>query len=534
MSAATATTASPSSPWSPLRRPMFRALYLAQFASNCGTFMQLVGAQWLMGDLGGSALEVSLVQAATSLPMFLLVLPSGALGDVLDRRRLLIGAQLWMLVVAAALAALTVSDAMSPQALLGLTFALGAGAALTIPSFQAVMPELVDRPEIPQGAALNGVNFNVARAVGPAIGGAVIAASGPGWVFAINAISFLGTLAVLGVWRRPPPPRAFGTEHVWSAVSAGARFVRAAPNFRVILIRAAAFMIPAGALWALLPVLARDTLGLGSGGYGLLLGAVGGGAIAGAFLLPPLRARMSLNVLVGGASLAYAAAALVAGTVHEVAVVVAALLVAGLAWIAVLSSLNGSAQTLLPDWARARGLAYYTLTFQGGQTVGAIAWGTVAETAGVEWAFAAAAAIVVAGVLLLGRRERLVALDIDVRPAQHWSEPHLLIDPATQRGPVLVTIEWRVRDADVEAYREAMRPVERARRRSGARRWTLYRDAQDPERFVEAFTVASWEEHVRQQQRVTVRDVELEQRARDLAMNGEHLEVRRLFGADRP
>lgn len=521
---ATATTVSA---WAPLRRPMFRALYIAQFASNCGTFMQLVGAQWLMGDLGGTALQVSLIQTATSLPVFLLVLPSGALGDILDRRRLLIVSQLWMMLAAAALTVLTFTDAMTPGLLLALTFAIGSGTALTIPSFQAVMPELVGRREIPQGAALNGVNFNVARAVGPALGGVVIAAAGPEWVFAVNAVSFLGTMSVLALWRREPPPRSFGVEHVWTAVAAGARFVRSAPALKVVLVRAAVFMPFAGAMWALLPVLARDELELGSDGYGLLLGSVGVGAIAGAFVLPRLRARFELNTVVGGSALAFAAATLVAGTVHLVPVVVLALVFGGLAWIGVLSSLNASAQTLLPDWARARGLAYYTLTFQGGQALGAVVWGVIAHGAGVEWAFASAAAGVALGVLV-GVRERLVALDLDLRPAGEWSEPHMVIEPRPESGPVLVVVDWIVPVDRHAEFREAMAPVERARRRTGARRWGLYCDAEDATRFIEVYTVATWEEHVRQMQRVTVRDRELEQPARDLA-EGEPV-LRRYFG----
>jgi MFS family permease/quinol monooxygenase YgiN len=517
------------SAWAPLRHPMFRALYVAQFASNCGTFMQLVGAQWLMGDLGGSALEVSLVQSATSLPVFLLVLPSGALGDILDRRRLLIVSQAWMLCAAGLLAALTFADTVEPVTLLLLTFAVGCGTALTIPSFQAVMPELVERREIPQGAALNGVNFNVARAVGPALGGVLIATAGPAWVFLINAVSFLGTMGVLALWRREPPARSFGVEHIWSAVGAGARFVRAAPALRRVLVRAALFMPFAGALWALLPVLARDDLGMGSSGYGLLLGSVGFGAIAGAFVLPRLRASWTLNQVVVGSALVYAAAMAVAGLVPVVAVVVVALVVGGLAWIGVLSSLNASAQTLLPDWARARGLAYYTLTFQGGQALGAVVWGAVAHVAGAGWALAAAAACVALGVA--AARRPLVALDLDLRPAGEWSEPHLVIDPERRNGPVLVTVEWCVPPENQDAFLDAMKAVERARRRSGARRWGLYRDGGDATRFVEAYTVASWEEHVRQQQRVTVRDREVEDEARALAANGSAPTVRRFFSA---
>ena len=345
------------SAWAPLRHRLFRALYLAQFASNAGTWMQVVGAQWLMGDLGGGPFAVALVQTATTLPIFLLVLPAGALGDVLDRRRVLLAAQAGMLAATGLLAALTAADLVTPGLLLALVFLVGVGQALTVPSWQATVPELVDRPEIPQAAALNGVNFNLARAVGPAVGGLLIAAAGPEAVFALNSVSFLGTLAVLGAWRRPPRQRALAAEHIWEAVSAGGRFVRSAPTLRIVLVRSALFMAFASALWALLPVVARGPLGLGPGGYGLLLGSVGVGAVAGAFVLPSLRARLALNTLVALAGALYAAALLVIGLLETLPAVVGALVAAGLAWIAVLSSLNASAQTLLPDWARARGLA---------------------------------------------------------------------------------------------------------------------------------------------------------------------------------
>jgi MFS family permease len=253
---------------------------------------------------------------------------------------------------------------------------------------------------------------------------------------------------------------------------------------------------------------------------------------AGAFVLPPLRARLSLNVLVAVASLAYAAALLVIGLLETVPFVVGALVLAGLSWIAVLSSLNASAQTLLPDWARARGLAYYTLTFQGGQAVGALVWGAVAATAGLEVAFAAAAAGLVAGVAA-GRRLRLVALDVDLSPARHWPEPHLVLEPEPGDGPVLVTVEWHVEPEDADAFRAAMEPVGRSRRRTGARRWGLFQDGADPTRFLEVWVVGSWEEHLRQHdERLTVRDEELEARARALARAGDP-EVRHLLSAYR-
>src|SRR3954449_2379443 len=266
------------SAWAPLRRPWFRALWTAQFVANTGTWAQTVGAQWLMGDLGGSALQIALVQTAATLPVFLLVVPAGALGDVVDRRRLLLLSQTLMLVSAAALAGTTAAGAVSPNRLLALTAVLAVGQALAAPCFQAIQPELVSRAELPQAALLNGANANVGRAVGPAVGGLLIAAAGPAAAFALNAVSFLGVLAVLYRWPRPPTVRVLGAEPIGQAIRAGMRYVRSAPAFGSLLARSALFMISASGLWALLPAVARGPLHLGANGYGGLLAAGGGGA----------------------------------------------------------------------------------------------------------------------------------------------------------------------------------------------------------------------------------------------------------------
>jgi MFS family permease len=504
-----------------LRHRTFAALWIAQFVSNTGTWAQTVGAQWLMGDLGGGPLLVALVQTASSLPVFLLVLPAGALGDILDRRRLLLVAQSVMLAGAVLLTALTASDTVTPGLLLGAVGLIGAGQALAVPSFQAVQPELVPRDLIPSAALLNGVNFNVSRAVGPAIGGVLIAAVGPAATFALNAASFLAVVAVLVSWRRPPDDRSLGAEHIGGAIRAGVRYVRSAPAFRRVLRRSLAFTVFASSLWALLPVVARSGLELGAGGYGLLLGSVGVGAVGGAFVLPRLRDRLGPNRLVMLATGLFAAAAAVVGLVDAVVPVVVALMGAGLAWIAVLSTLNASAQVLLPNWTRARGLASYTLVFMGAQALGSVVWGVVADATTVRTAFTIAAAGLVAGLPLGARRLRLDASGVDVRPATHWPEPHVVLDPEPAAGPVLVTLEWRVTDDRKEAFLDAVRPLGRSRRRTGATRWGIFEDAATPGTYVETFLVATWEEHLRQHlERGTVGDEAIEDRVRALSEDG--------------
>jgi MFS family permease len=534
MGADTATAARPS-PWGPLRRRAFRALWIAQFASNTGTWTQTVGAQWLMGDLGGGALPIALVQTATTLPVFLLVLPAGALGDIVDRRRLLLVGQTLMVAGAAGLAVLTAADATSRGLLLGLIALMGVGQALSVPSFQAIQPELVPREEIPQAALLNGANANVARAVGPALGGVLIAAVGPAGTFALNAVSFVGVLLVLTLWRRPPDDRPLGAEHIRAAIHAGARYVRSAPAFATILGRSLMFMLFASGLWALLPAVARGPLGLGPGGYGLLLGSLGAGAVAGAFLVPRLRGRMSASLLVAGATLVYAAGMLVVGLVDSVWLVVVVLPAVGLAWIAVQSTLNAAAQVVLPAWARARALAYFQLVFMGGQALGALTWGGLAAVASLRTAFVVPAAGLVAGAGLGFRRLALHGGELDLRPTQHWPEPVLGHDPPPDAGPVLVTVEWPVAAGEEDAFVVAMEPVGRSRRRTGAELWGLFQDAEDPTTFLETFTVMTWHEHLRQHlERGTVMDRELERQARDLLRPGEQPRVRHLLWAYGP
>jgi MFS family permease len=478
---------------------------------------------------------VALVQTATTLPVFLLVLPAGALGDIVDRRRLLLVGQALMVVGAGALAILTAADQMTRVLLLALLALMGVGQALSVPSFQAIQPELVPREEIPQAALLNGANANVSRAIGPALGGVLIAAVGPAGTFALNAVSFVGVLLVLALWRRPPDDRPLGAEHIRGAVRAGARYVRSAPAFGAILGRSLVFMLFASGLWALLPAVARGPLGLGPGGYGLLLGSLGAGAVVGAFVVPRLSRRMSASVLVAGATLLYAGGVLAVGLVDSVLLALIALPAVGLAWIAVQSTLGAAAQVVLPDWARARALAYFQLVFMGGQALGALTWGALAAATSLQTAFVVPAAGMVMGAVLGLRRLALHGDELDVRAAQHWPEPVVGHEPPADAGPVLVTVQWPVAAGSEEAFVAAMAPVGRSRRRTGAALWGLFQDAEDPTMFLETFTVQTWHEHLRQHlERGTVMDQQLERRARDLLRPGEEPRVRHLLSVYGP
>ncbi|MBE1469645.1 MFS transporter [Kibdelosporangium phytohabitans] len=516
------------SPWAPLRRGAYRALWLAQFASNIGTWAQTVGAQWLMGDLGGTALQVALVQAATTLPVFLLVVPSGALGDILDRRKVLLFGQALMLLGAAGLMLLTATDVTTPTLLLALIALMGVGQAASMPSFQAIQPELVPREEIPQAALLNGVNMNVGRAIGPALGGVLIAAAGPEATFAFNTVSFIGVLLVLGFWRRPADHRPLGAEHVLTAVRSGARYVRSSPLYSRVLVRCVLFVLFASGLWALLPAIARGPLGLGAGGYGVLLGSVGAGAIGGAFIVPRLLRTAGKNTVITIATCAYAVATAVAGFTGSIVVAVVAMLVTGAGWIAVLSTLNATAQVLLPAWTRARALAYYQLMLMGGQAIGAVLWGVVANLFDLRWAMAIPAAAMTVAALYAMRRLPLTERQLDVTPAAVWDEPPE--GPDHTDGPVLVTLKWRVAEEDVAEFTAVMQKVGRSRRRTGATMWGLFRDSEEPELFLETFVLTTWQEHLRQHlERGTAVDLQVYNAARALA--AEPPEVRHMIWA---
>ncbi len=500
----------------PLRYRTFRALWSAALVSNVGTWMQNVGGAWLMTSLTPSPLVVALMQTATSLPIFLIGLPAGALADLVDRRRLLLVAQTWMLVAAGLLGVLTLAGWTTPWMLLALTFALGLGSALNAPAWQAVVPETVPAPSLPAAIALNSASFNLARAVGPALGGLVVAVIGPALNFLLNAASFLGTILVLLRWRRRPRTNHLPGERLLGATRAGLRYARHAPELHAVLVRSAAFITCASALWALLPLVARNQLGLSSFGYGGLLGALGLGAVAGAAVLPRVRARFSVDEQVAGASLVFAGGMLVLGLVPNVVVVCVGLLGAGVAWMISTAGLNVTAQTCVPKWVQARALATYLLVFQGVLAVGSIVWGVVAERVGEGTTLAAAAACALIGVAATRGWRLETGTQLDLSPSHYLPEPRVndAVAPDPEEGPVLVTIEYRVQPGEADGFVPAMREVGRLRRRDGALRWGLFRDPANPDRYLESFIVESWAEHLRQWERATVADRAIEERAR--------------------
>ena len=507
------------SAWSALRHPVFRGFWIAVLASQIGTWMQNAGAAWLMASLAASPALVALMQTATSLPTFLFGLPAGALADVVDRRKLLLLTQSWMLGAALVLAVVTIAGVVTPALLLVLTFAIGIGVALTGPAWQATSPHLVPPEELPSAVALNGVAVNVGRAVGPAAGGLLLAAAGAGAVFLANAASFVGMLVAVGRWKPTTRERTLPAERLPGAVRAGLRYLRHSPPLRAVLVRTGLFVCGASALFALLPLVAKNELGLGSAGFGLLLAVLGVGAIGGAAVLPRLRARLAIDPLVVSSTVVFAGALVALALGESPWVAFPAMLLAGVAWISLMASVNVAAQTSTPRWVRARALGSYLLVFQGGLALGSVVWGVVAALTSVPTALLAAAAFLGAGLVAVPRFRLRRPREHDLTPYQ-WPEPLVDGEPEHDSGPVLVTVEYRVDPDRAAEFVEVMRELGRTRRRDGAYRWGVYRDVADPERFVETFLVESWLEHLRQHERVTQADRLLEDDVQKLLRDG--------------
>jgi MFS family permease len=500
--------------WHPLRNPMFRNLLIADLASDIGTFMQSVGAAWLMVSLGASTATIALTQTASTLPFFLLALPAGAVGDIVDRRKLVLVTESWMVFVAVLLAAFTIAGRMTPWLLLALTFALAAGDAIEAPSWRAILPEVVKREDLAAASALSGLEFNVARAIGPALAGVIIVSFGVGAAFSLNVVSFFGVIVLVWRWRRATRHRTTPVETLSGATVAAIRYVNNSPVVRGLMVRAGVTSFFVSGLLALLPALARNVNG-GAAGFGVLLGSFGGGAVLGALALQPARARWSSEAVASAGVVILGGMIALASVVHSLPMLAALMIAGGAAWIVFISLLNALVQHLAPDWVRARVLAVFMLTFQGGLAAGSAAWGVAAERLGVSHALLWAGL----GTMLsfAGRAlARLPEATGDVSPWNHWRMPAIVKDLSLEgnAGPVLVTIEYVVDPVHRRAFLHAIHELGPIRRRDGASRWGVFRDIERPDVYLEVFQVSSWAEHLRQHDRVTRADKEVEDRLR--------------------
>ncbi|PSF38981.1 arabinose ABC transporter permease [Aphanothece hegewaldii CCALA 016] len=509
-----------SSTWLPLRHSLFRDRLIALIISSVGTWMQDTAGTWLMTSLTTSPLLIALMQTAATLPILLLGLPAGATADIFDRRKLLIFWQSWMLVTALILSVLTFMGWMNPWLLLTLTFCLSLGAAMNNPAWQAIVPELVPRSELPAAIALNSVGFNLARALGPALGGLVVAGfsqanQGAGFVFALNSLSFIAVIFVLYQWHRQPILRsALPTERLFSSIRAGLRYVNHTPAIKAIFIRSFAQMSCLSAMWALLAVVAQQYLKQGAMGYGVLNGCIGLGAIIGAVFLPKIRQRLSADGLLMVSALFCSTTLLIMAYVHYLPIVMAFLFVAGIAWISTTSTLNIAIQLSVAPWVQARTLGVYQMVFQGGLAVGSIVWGIVAEQFGTTTALVCAAVGLIGSLPLAWRYRLMTEIKSDLTPSLHWTEPQVVIELNPSEGPVLVTIEYRINPADEKAFIKAIHKLRLIRLRDGAIRWGIFHDITDASRFVETFVVESWLEHLRQHERFTKSDRLIQQQVR--------------------
>jgi MFS family permease len=506
----------------PFRHTTFAVLWIATVVSNVGTWMQNAAAGWLMTGLDPDPLVVSLVQVATSLPMFVFALPAGALADIVDRRRLLIVVQASVAVLVAGFGLLVWLGRVTPSLLLAFTFVAGTAAALIAPAWQSIVPQLVPRQHLQPAVALNSVGLNISRAVGPALAGIIIVAWGLAAPFWLNAISTVGVIAAL-IWWRPTTDATshrLPAERFHRAIRAGLRHARHNPHLRATLIRAAGFFVFASAYWALLPLLARDQVAGGPQLYGTLLGMIGAGAVIGAFALPWLKRWLGADKLVAAGTAGTAIALVLFAIARQPATALIASFVAGVAWIAVLATINVSAQVALPGWVRGRGLSIFGTVMFGGLSFGSALWGQVAAMTDLPLAHFAAAAGAILAIPVLWRWKLQTGAGVDLTPSMHWPEPVLANEVDADRGPVLVTVEYRVATQDRGGFLAAIDRLADERRRDGAFDWGLFEDAAEPGRFLETFLLDSWIEHLRQHERVTEADRALQDAVHRLQLEG--------------
>ncbi|KQT52462.1 MULTISPECIES: MFS transporter [unclassified Aureimonas] len=517
--------------FAPLRHATFAVLWGATVLGNTGSFMRDVASSWLVTDLSASPAAVALIQAAGTLPIFLLAIPAGVLSDILDRRRFLIAAQVFLALVSLSLLLLSRTGLLTIEALVGLTFLGGVGAALVAPAWQSIVPELVPRAELKSAVALNSLGINIARSIGPAMGGLLLASFGAAVTYGADVASYILVISALLWWKRPPASDDALAEHFGGAFRAGLRYARASRELHRVLLRAAVFFALASAVWALLPLVARQLLGGDAGFYGILLGAVGAGAIGGALVMPRLRARLDADGLILLASLVTAGVMALLALSPPRLLALPLLFVLGGAWITALTTLNGTAQAILPNWVRGRALAVYLTVFNGAMTVGSIAWGLVAQEIGIPAALVAGAVALAAFALLL-HRAKLPTGEVDLLPSNHWPEPLLAAAVADDRGPVIITIEYRVTAEDRPAFLAELRRFSASRRRDGAYAWGVSEDSAEPGTIVEWFFVESWAEHLRQHRRVSKADADVQAGVTRFHQGPESPKVRHLLALD--
>lgn len=514
---------------SALRYPVFRGVWAASTLSNLGGLIQSVGAAWLMISISPSADMVALVLASVYLPIMLLSLVAGAVADNLDRRKVMLGAQIFMLIVSVTLTVCTWTGLITPWLLLFFTFLIGCGLAFNAPAWQASVGDMVPRSELPGAIALNSMGFNIARSAGPAIGGAIVAVAGAAATFAVSALSNTALIAVLSRWRPPPSTQTLPRETLGLAMGAGVRYVAGSPAIRRVLIRSALFCIAASALMALMPLVAKELIGGGPLTYGMLLGAFGVGAVAGAMGNARLREVMSTEAIFRWSGIGFAVATAISALSTDLLLTMVALLVAGAGWLLALATCNVAVQMSAPRWVVARALSIYQMAAFGGLASGSWMWGEVAAVESITLALLAATGVMLACTALGLRLPLAQTEELNLDLLRHWKEPSTVVPVDGRTGPVVITIEYLIRETDVVEFLGEMVERRRVRRRDGARSWRLLRDLADPELWIERYETPTWLDYVRHNSRMTYHDAAISQHLRALHRGPDGPRVRRMI-----
>ncbi len=516
-----------SATFAPFQGAVFRNLWLASFAANVAMWMNDVTAAWVMTSLTTSPVMVALVQTASTLPVFLLGLPSGAMADIIDRRRYFAATQLWVALTALLLSALALADKLTPSLLLLLTFANGIGLAMRWPVFSAIVPEVVPRQHLGAAMALNGISMNLSRVLGPVVAGAILSSAGSGAVFVLNTLLAVMAFVTIMRWKTQPRTSTLPGERFVGAMRVGWQHVMQSPRMKSVLVRIFFFFLHSSALLALLPLVARNVHGAGPATYTVMLASVGGGAVVAALYFPKLRERFNRDQFVVGGTVLHAASSVVVVYAPNLWIALPAMVLLGMAWISTANSLTLAAQVALPNWVRARGMAIYQMALMGGAAAGSLLWGQVAGFTSVRTAVVAAAVV---GPLLWAATRKLTVeggADPDFSPAAAGALPNPATQVGPDEGPVMVTVEYQIDAADAKAFADIMQLTRRARLRQGALSWGLFKDTAAPGRYIEYFVDENWVEHQRRLERFTAADAGLREKRLALHRGGQMPLVRR-------
>jgi len=517
---------------SPLRHVPFRLFYFGSIGTALGYTMQTTVAAWLMATLTPSAFMVALVQTASTAPALLFGLAAGTLADIVDRKKVILATQILLLTATVLLGAATLVGIVGPVTLLALTFLIGCGFTFYMPAQQASVNGFVSRAELPRAVALGAVAMNLARAVGPALAGTIAAGVGSGSALLASAAFFGLMLIAIRRWRNREPALPGVPEKIFTGAMSGLRFARHSPAMRSLISRNLSFSLCASALWALLPVIARDQLALGPGGFGLLSAGFGVGAVVGALSIPRELQRRSLNSIVVSSVFLWTAATVLIAITRVAAIAVLGTWCAGMAWVGVLASPSAGTQSTAPAWVRARAVAINLVSMQASLALGSVAWGALASVADTRVALAVSAAVMML-LYMLNRRTRVeMGTEADVSLSTQLPDLAIAFEPLPDDGPVLIQIEYQIAPEHRKDFIRAAHAAQRTRRRNGATSWRVFRDLSEDGRFVERFIIASWAEFVRLRQRMTITDRKLQERVEALQRPGVPIRISRLIGVE--